>query len=398
MPCERGNDLQALVAIMVDQYLCRNKFYQTRVTFCNEVLPLFSNLPPNENLMNLEEILNQYILMKKQNIWLEAEKVMLMQEKNRIQMLLQDIQKGMDNFHARSPMSNVTTVVTNPAIIPLVENSIQNPPVVSSTTVFPVQNTMSLPPPKTMFHTHFSSPMIKVSDMKRKDTPTVDGCAISKKPRGRPPGKKKQVQCTNMLLPSPNNIVDSGSSSASTESLVVKSAQRELQISSNSVSRTHPTIHSFQRDTYVSLPPTHISHDATCNKEVVSPSYNVISTKRDMVEPVKQMVCKEGNSSFSPIVADNDETHKENTSKESNKDIDKTSTRVLDTNSSHKLENLDNSFSKENPTSESKNLDNSFSKENPTSESNKGIVDWSQIDCSNMEWDNWSNSDFFNLE
>jgi len=66
--------------------------------------------------------------MKKQNIWLEAEKVMLMQEKNRIQMLLQDIQKGMDNFHARSPMSNVTTVVTNPAIIPLVENSIQNPP------------------------------------------------------------------------------------------------------------------------------------------------------------------------------------------------------------------------------------------------------------------------------
>ncbi|XP_027905656.1 uncharacterized protein LOC114165192 [Vigna unguiculata] len=351
--CGRGNDLQALVAIMVDQYLCRNKFYQTRATYCNEVLPHFSNLPPSENLMNLEEILNQYILMKKQNIRLEAEKVMLMQEKNRIQMLLQDIQKATNNFNARSPMSNVTTVVTNPTIVPPMKNSIQDPLAVSSTAIFPVQNTTSLPPPKPMFDANFTSPMIKVSDMKRKDTLTVDGCAVSKKPRGRPPGKKKQVQCTNMLLPSPNNKVDSGCSSASTESLVANFAKKELQISSNLVSRTHPTIHSLQSDTYVSLPPTQISPYATCNKEVTTPSYNMISTKRDMVEPVKQMVCKEGNSNFSPVVADNDETHKENTGKESNKDINKTSTRILDANSFHKHENLDNSFSVENPTSES---------------------------------------------
>jgi len=52
---------------------------------------------------------------------------MLMQEKNRIQILLQDIQKATNNFNARSPMSNVTTVVTNPTIVPPMENSIQDP-------------------------------------------------------------------------------------------------------------------------------------------------------------------------------------------------------------------------------------------------------------------------------
>ena len=41
---------------------------------------------------------------------------------------------------------------------------------------------------------NFSTPMISVSDKKRKDTEIVNGPAVGKKPRGRPPGRKNQVQ------------------------------------------------------------------------------------------------------------------------------------------------------------------------------------------------------------
>jgi len=65
--------------------------------------------------------------------------------------------------------------------------------VVSTSTVFPMQNTMSLTP-EPMENVSLSSPMIRVPDKKRKDTPTVYGCTVAKKPRGRPTGRKYQVQ------------------------------------------------------------------------------------------------------------------------------------------------------------------------------------------------------------
>jgi len=65
--------------------------------------------------------------------------------------------------------------------------------VVSTSTVFPMQNTMSLTP-EPMENVSLSSPMIRMPDKKRKDTPTVYGCTVAKKPRGRPPGSKNQVQ------------------------------------------------------------------------------------------------------------------------------------------------------------------------------------------------------------
>ncbi|WVZ16371.1 hypothetical protein V8G54_009353 [Vigna mungo] len=114
-----------------------------------------------------------------------------------------------------------------------------------------------------------------------------------------------------MLLPS-NNKVDFGSSSTLTQSLAANPTLKESQISTNSVSRTHPIVHSFP------------SPVAKCNEKVIAPSYNVLTTKRDMVE-------------FSPVVADNDETHKTDRNKKSIKDTDTTSTTALDANSSHNL-------------------------------------------------------------
>ena len=145
---------------------------------------------------------------------------------------------------------------------------------------------------------------------------------------------------TNMSLSSPNNNVDFGSSDASPQSLVINPTNKETHISTNYVSTAHPIIHSFPID-------THVTPVAKCNGEVIAPSYNVITTRRDMVDHVKQMACNEGNIDFSSIVADNDETQKRDTNKESNMDTNKTSTRTLDVNSSDIPENLDPPFSNE---------------------------------------------------
>jgi len=141
-----------------------------------------------------------------------------------------------------------------------------------------------------------------------------------------------------MSLSSPNNKVDFGSFDASTQSLVINPTLKESQISTNYVSTTHPIIHSFPSDTDVTLV-------AKCNGEVIAPSYNVITTKRDMVDHVKQMACNEGNIDFSSIVANNDETQKRDTNKESNMDTNITSTIALDVNSFDIPKNLDTSFS-----------------------------------------------------
>jgi len=72
---------------------------------------------------------DQYIFMKKQNILLDKENVMLMQEKHRIKMLLQDLQNVLDSFNARSsPLSNAPTMIQNSAVVPPMQNSNRNIP------------------------------------------------------------------------------------------------------------------------------------------------------------------------------------------------------------------------------------------------------------------------------
>ncbi|KAK7382562.1 hypothetical protein VNO80_01464 [Phaseolus coccineus] len=217
MTCERGNVFHPLVAFIVDQYLSRNQFFQTRAIFRNEASSLFANSSTNENLLSLEEMLNQYVFMKQQNIVLEKEKVMVMQEKNRIQMLLQNMQNALDSFHARSSLSNAATIITNSTIVPPMQSSNRSSPVVASiSTVFPMQNTLSLLPIP-VDNVSLLSPMIRVLDKKRKDTPIVDGFIVAKKPRDRPLDQKNKFQGIKILLPSPNDKVDFGSNSATAQ-------------------------------------------------------------------------------------------------------------------------------------------------------------------------------------
>jgi len=66
--------------------------------------------------------------MKNENILLKKEKVMMMQEKNRIQMFLQNMQNAVNTFNARSPLSNAATVITNSTAVPPLQNFNRNPP------------------------------------------------------------------------------------------------------------------------------------------------------------------------------------------------------------------------------------------------------------------------------
>jgi len=163
MTCARGNVPETVIAFIVDRYLSRNQFSQTQATFRNEASILLADSPANEvltlifqsfcfyhvsfnlsqdelaflishfsrrffllskNLLTLEGIVDQYIFMKKQNNLLDKENVMLMQEKHRIQMLLQDLQNVLDSFNARSsPFSNAAAMIQNSAVLPPMQNS-----------------------------------------------------------------------------------------------------------------------------------------------------------------------------------------------------------------------------------------------------------------------------------
>ncbi|WVY89800.1 hypothetical protein V8G54_035314 [Vigna mungo] len=234
MTCAKGNVPKALIVFIVDKYLYCNQFSQMRAILCNEASTLFVNSPTNENLLSLEGIVEQYISMENQNILLDKQ------------------------------MSFVST-----------------------STDFHMQNTM-LVTPTLMDNINLSSPMIKMFHQKRKDTPTIYGCKVAKKTRGRP--RKNQVQGINTLLPSPSNKVDFESSSITTQSLVGNYALSESQISTDSVFKTLPN--SSQCDAHLPLPshisqPTEISPVAASNGETIVPCYNVISTNRVMVQPVK---------------------------------------------------------------------------------------------------------------
>ncbi|XP_014516462.1 uncharacterized protein LOC106774118 isoform X2 [Vigna radiata var. radiata] len=372
MTCARGNIPEALIAFIVDRYLCHNQFSQTRATFRNEASTLFVDSPANENLLSLEGIVDQYIFMKNQNILLNKQNAMLKQEKHNIQMLLQNLQSVLDSFHARSsPLCNTQAIIQNSAVllpmqnnrnltaIPM-QNSNSNIPV-STSTDFLMQNTM-LGTPTIMDNINLSLPMIQMFHQKRKDIPTIDGCKVSKKPRGRP--RKNQVQGINTLLPSPSNKLDSGSSSGTTQSLVENYALSRSQTDSVSGRLSN----SNQCHTDLPLPshisqPTEIS-PAASTVETIVPCYNVISTNRGMVQSVQQTVCKEDDHVISPIEPYTDQTNKA--------DANQTITGTLDKPFLNEISDDDRDIWAY--------LD--FS--------NTGLDDWSEIDFSNIEGDNSS--------
>lgn len=318
-------------------------------------------------MLGLVQILDEYMCLKKQKEMLHQQRVMVMQEKYRLQMFVQGLQNVINTF--QKPLSlNFLGMSTNSAVVPQWRLCNETPSGVSSIASIgsAMQNTFG----------NFSTPMINASDKKRKDTETVNGPAVGKQPRGRPPGRKNQVQGQNTLPQSSNvvnNQVVSWQSSSSTlpPSGICAPSGSQVQGSNfakgsfnhplfcvpnhSQILETPPRTQSSHCDTYVS--PTNFLV-ASCNREASSSYCTMISTDRVMFDPVKQMAYKESSHCSSPIKAD--------TGKASKKDDVR-----------GKL-NFDASNMPE-------SLDKSLANEVSTSELDKGVVIF-DIDFSNLDW------------
>ncbi|KAG4403618.1 hypothetical protein GLYMA_01G153900v4 [Glycine max] len=325
------------VAFIVDKYLCDNHFSNTRCIFRNEASSLFATSSINQLPKTLEEMLDEYIFLKKQNAILGQERIMVMEEKNRIQILLQGMQNALNTYNAfqRPPSLNVAAMNANFAVVPQPRVYNKTPQGVSTITSIAaaMQNTSNTQlltrPVNTNVDTgNFSTPMISVSDKKRKDTEAVNGPIVAKKPRGRPPGRKNQVQGENTSPQSSNavnNQVVSRPSSSATQSSsgncatsgslvqgsnVVKGSFNHppLFVPDNSPIPKTPTTQSSQSDTYVS--PTKIYPAASCNGEASPTCCTMNPTNKVMVGPETQMAYKENSHCNSPIEVDTGKSSK----------------------------------------------------------------------------------------
>ncbi|TMW99181.1 hypothetical protein EJD97_002926 [Solanum chilense] len=92
----KGKVTPIQVAFIVDSYLSDNDFTETRSTFCSEASHILSNLPVKEaprSLLSLGAMLDEYICLKEQKVFLE-------QEKLQVQNLLRGMQQVMNGYNA----------------------------------------------------------------------------------------------------------------------------------------------------------------------------------------------------------------------------------------------------------------------------------------------------------
>ncbi|KAG5042635.1 hypothetical protein JHK87_006550 [Glycine soja] len=321
----------ALVALMVHQYLRDNHFSQTSSIFLNEASSLFTDSSTNQlskTMLGLVQILDEYMCLKKQKEMLHQQRVMVIQEKYRLQMFVQGLQNVINTF--QKPLSlNVVGMSTNSAVVPQWRLCNETPSglvwIDARRAFESVSSIASIGSAMQNTFGNFSTPMISASDKKRKDTEIVNGPAVGKKPRGRPPGRKNQVQGQNTLPQSSNvvnNQVVSWQSSSSTLPPSGICAPNGSQVQGSNVAKgsfNHPLV---------------------------------------MFDPEKQMAYKESSHCNSPIEADTGKTSKKDDVR-------------------GKL-NFDASNMPE-------SLDKSLANEVSTSELDKGVV-ISDIDFSNLDW------------
>ncbi|KAK7339794.1 hypothetical protein VNO77_20479 [Canavalia gladiata] len=326
----KGKVTPIQIAFIVDRYLCDNNFSSTRSVFRNEASSLIANSPIHEapkTLLTLGEMLDEYICLKEQKLMLDQEKVVIEQEKNRVQMLLQGMQNVMTAYNASG---NLPPPAAKSAIVAVSQPTLNNKSHPGNPTS--AQNKLNTPSLPCSSNSNaeggnFSTPMMNVSSRKRKDTKAVDAPLVAKKSRGRSSRRNIAVQDQNALPQSDNAVnntmvVQPSAIQSSSENCIPRASQNQgsnvakclfnqssLSAPSNSpVPKTPPRTNSFHSDTHVS--PSEISSVATCNREVTPTRCTVISTKRVMVSPAKQMAYIEMSHCISPLKTDSEKVIK----------------------------------------------------------------------------------------
>ncbi|XP_020209237.1 uncharacterized protein LOC109794172, partial [Cajanus cajan] len=297
-----------LLAIIVNQYLLDNNFSTTHSSFSKDALSLLVNTQVSERFLSLEKMLDEYTCLKEHKALLDQERVAVMQERNRSQILLRHIQNAMNthNTFPRPPPPNVAVMNANKAMVPQPGVCSQTHPGVStvSTTPLPspnVFNIMSLPMPvNTNVGTrNLSTPMISASNRKRKDSEAVGLPTASKKPRGRPPGRKNNVQGQSSV------VKGSEVQGSSVAKCLLNQHSFSVPIKSpETAPAPAPRADSSPSGTHVS--PIKISPVKTCNADATP---TVISIPKVTVNPSKEMAYIEGSSCISPVKGDSDKAN-----------------------------------------------------------------------------------------
>ncbi|QHO07692.1 uncharacterized protein DS421_14g465970 [Arachis hypogaea] len=317
----KGKVTPTQIAFIVDRYLCDNNFSSTRSIFRTEASSLIANSPINEapkTLLTLGEMLDEYISLKEQKVMLEQERVLMEQEKNRVQMLLHGMQNVMNAFNASGNLSALPAK-SAVALAPSQPAYINKPQPGVPSSVQIKSHIHSLPPSSNTNSEggNFSTSAMNVSDRKRKDTKTDAPLAV-KKSRGPnvlpQPDNTIDSQVvgppTSSIRSSPENCVPSGSQAQGSNIAKCLFDQSSLPPTNNSQPPKTPTrrITSSQSGTHIS--PPEISSVSGCNQEATPTRCTVISTKRVMVSPAKQMAYIEMSHCISPLKTGSDKLGK----------------------------------------------------------------------------------------
>ncbi|KAJ7950218.1 Myosin-M heavy protein [Quillaja saponaria] len=331
---DKGKVTPTQVAFIVDQYLCDNNYFQSRTVFRNEASSLIPNSPiqaPN-NLLSLGDMLNEYISLKEQKVMVDQERIRVEEEKCRIQMMLQGMQNVMNAYNASgipyTPNISAPAKVHSVAVVPQLNNNGGSPSgcaMNNTLTVHPMPPNVNRVPEK------FSSTITNQSTNKRKEARAVtDAPSATKRSRGRSstrsiPSKGQKtlslsdnaVNTQEVAVPPstiqslPYNCVKSGSMIQGSNVTKCLVNQQPLSIPNDSSGPKTPSRgNSCDNDKNISSP--EISSSANCSskytpQEVTPARYAVISSKRVMVSPMKQMALIESsrcNSSSSPAKKD----------------------------------------------------------------------------------------------
>ncbi|KAI9080096.1 hypothetical protein K1719_037912 [Acacia pycnantha] len=332
----KGKVTPIQIAFIVDRYLCDNNYPETRAIFRNEASSLIANSPMQEapkTLLSLGEMLDEYICLKEQKVILDQERVRMDQEKYRVQMLLQGMQNVMSVYNASGNLPGPAPNLPAPAAKSMApQPQIPNKSPSGIPTPMPSTMTIQTRPQSTNSQAEIT-PMMNPFDRKRKVTKAIDAPAAAKKTRGRSSARKITSLGPNTLPQSDNAVNDQvvAQPSCAVQSSPDNCMPNGTQVQGSSVAKclfneplhsiptnspilnTPPRANSSHSDTRVSPPELSSaanSHKSHASREITPTRCTVISTKRVMVSPAKQMAYIERRHCISPLKPESERTSK----------------------------------------------------------------------------------------
>ncbi|KAL0375286.1 UNVERIFIED_CONTAM: hypothetical protein Sradi_3444300 [Sesamum radiatum] len=186
----KGKVTPVQVAFIVDRYLSDNSYTHTRSTFRSEASHLISKSPVQEapkSLLSLGAILDEYITLKEQKVWVDQERCRLEQEKLRVQNLLSGMQDVLNAYNATgnnvvtpSPPLPPPTVVSG-AMVSQADLAVVTPAAYFHMHNSPAMMSTSRPSNIRKDHTNFSTPVMSHATTKRKGPKDVSDAPVTSK-------------------------------------------------------------------------------------------------------------------------------------------------------------------------------------------------------------------------